>query len=245
MPSNDPDTSEPLLKPSKDECFLCKKPGDGGPASLQRCSRCRTVPYCSRECQTSDWKNHKKNCMAFVMLNAADSTSTNFGEKGRLKKDREHLRSRADIVRDLTATATEHNGDTFSVVIWHAMNLLRDINRAKTHFFAITLTRNFSATNPRALHTLVDAAVLPLSILEDKFDKMGVAFMNASGSTHDPPVMFSPVKVLRDSAEEEKRKGALGAALTICVELSRKEKGKSVEQAVKDTSCPTFHPLGL
>ena len=27
-----------------------------------RCSRCKDVSYCSKECQTSHWKEHKKDC---------------------------------------------------------------------------------------------------------------------------------------------------------------------------------------
>ena len=34
----------------------CSKPGN------LRCSGCRTVGYCSAECQKKDWKQHKVNC---------------------------------------------------------------------------------------------------------------------------------------------------------------------------------------
>ena len=34
----------------------CKKDG------TLRCSRCKKFNYCSKECQTSDWKKHKKQC---------------------------------------------------------------------------------------------------------------------------------------------------------------------------------------
>ena len=29
---------------------------------LMKCSKCKTVSYCSRECQVADWKEHKKVC---------------------------------------------------------------------------------------------------------------------------------------------------------------------------------------
>jgi hypothetical protein len=29
--------------------------GDG----VRKCSKCRTVEYCGRDCQKQDWKNHK------------------------------------------------------------------------------------------------------------------------------------------------------------------------------------------
>lgn len=31
---------------------------------LQRCGRCKAVAYCSRECQASAWKDHKRVCHA-------------------------------------------------------------------------------------------------------------------------------------------------------------------------------------
>ncbi|KAK4116597.1 hypothetical protein N656DRAFT_701743 [Canariomyces notabilis] len=30
--------------------------------SLQRCSRCRTISYCSRDCQVAHWSVHKPAC---------------------------------------------------------------------------------------------------------------------------------------------------------------------------------------
>ncbi|KAF7307970.1 MYND-type domain-containing protein [Mycena kentingensis (nom. inval.)] len=232
---------EPLPKPAKDECFVCKAKKEGH--ELQRCSKCRTVPYCSKACQTSDWKEHKKICLVYISQNAMDFTKTHVDGKGRSKKDREHLRSRGDIIRDLSATANAHNGDTFTVVCWHALNLVRNINKAKTHFFAMTLSRNFDATNPRAMHSLIDAAVLPLSVLQDKFSNMGVLAQDAQGSHKEVP--FTPLDMLRQNEQERLRDGGLGAVMVVSVELSKKEKGKSVEQAVRDTMCPTFQPLGL
>ena len=37
-------------------CHKCES------ASIQRCVRCKSVYYCSRECQRQDWKSHKKEC---------------------------------------------------------------------------------------------------------------------------------------------------------------------------------------
>ncbi|KYN22188.1 Zinc finger MYND domain-containing protein 10 [Trachymyrmex cornetzi] len=38
------------------KCSLCQEP------SKKRCSRCKEVWYCSRECQVKDWENHKNIC---------------------------------------------------------------------------------------------------------------------------------------------------------------------------------------
>ncbi|KAF9345720.1 hypothetical protein BGX26_002811, partial [Mortierella sp. AD094] len=47
------------------KCNRCSKlPTDANP--LKRCSKCRVVTYCSRECQKEDWKTHKKLCAVFA-----------------------------------------------------------------------------------------------------------------------------------------------------------------------------------
>jgi hypothetical protein len=40
-----------------DACTLCGKTGD-----LRQCNKCKSISYCSRDCQKRDWKKHKKNC---------------------------------------------------------------------------------------------------------------------------------------------------------------------------------------
>eukprot|EP00040_Diaphanoeca_grandis_P015157 m.77136 g.77136 ORF g.77136 m.77136 type:complete len:100 (-) comp24981_c0_seq3:542-841(-) len=40
-----------------DDCAACGKAD-----AESRCSGCRTVKYCNRDCQRSHWKKHKKLC---------------------------------------------------------------------------------------------------------------------------------------------------------------------------------------
>ncbi|EAU83318.2 hypothetical protein CC1G_10759 [Coprinopsis cinerea okayama7 len=46
-------------KLTEKRCDNCGQEGKG----LKKCARCLTVQYCSRECQTSSWKAHKKVCV--------------------------------------------------------------------------------------------------------------------------------------------------------------------------------------
>jgi len=40
----------------KKNCFVCNKPG------AMKCSGCQCACFCSKECQASGWKQHKKLC---------------------------------------------------------------------------------------------------------------------------------------------------------------------------------------
>lgn len=41
------------------ECHVCKSQSY---EKHKKCNKCKLVQYCSRECQMSDWENHKSNC---------------------------------------------------------------------------------------------------------------------------------------------------------------------------------------
>lgn len=43
-------------------CGKCEKDLTAAGIKPQRCSRCKKIYYCSRDCQAKDWKFHKKDC---------------------------------------------------------------------------------------------------------------------------------------------------------------------------------------
>ncbi|KAI0635233.1 SET domain-containing protein [Trametes polyzona] len=45
-------------------CSSCAAPAPTPDASLKRCPKCKTVYYCSQECQNRDWTWHKHECSA-------------------------------------------------------------------------------------------------------------------------------------------------------------------------------------
>ena len=48
-------------------------------AAKQKCAACKSLGYCSREHQRSDWKTHKKECQRIVM---AEATASGEGAAG-------------------------------------------------------------------------------------------------------------------------------------------------------------------
>lgn len=57
--------SPPTTEPPR--CATCRKAATGASTPLSRCAKCKTTTYCSRVCQVTDWKSHKKACGKLVL----------------------------------------------------------------------------------------------------------------------------------------------------------------------------------
>ncbi|KAJ3034766.1 hypothetical protein HK097_004406, partial [Rhizophlyctis rosea] len=57
---NQPPAKPVQSEPSTFACATCRK--GLAPAAVSRCSSCRAANYCSRQCQSDDWNQHKKFC---------------------------------------------------------------------------------------------------------------------------------------------------------------------------------------
>lgn len=68
-------------------CHICGKPAQNF------CSRCRSVKYCSSECQMTDWKSHKLKCTAHPYTLVATELPKAISAFGRLNVF--NLRSKA------------------------------------------------------------------------------------------------------------------------------------------------------
>ena len=49
------------------EEVTCANPGCDQPAGIKKCSACKTTPYCSVNCQTADWPQHKEICPGHLL----------------------------------------------------------------------------------------------------------------------------------------------------------------------------------
>lgn len=107
------------------------------------------------------------------------------------------------------------------------MDLLTDIREAETHFLGITLRKNASFTNPRAMYSLVDAQVLPLTLLEEKYK-------HAANAQDGQPIDAFEEFVIKDRKRRIEN-GALGSALVMSFELAPGE-DMTVEEAVDKVS---------
>lgn len=78
-------TLKEMLGPN---CNKCKKGSTDEARKLQLCGGCRTVQYCSRDCQKADWKNHKTFCKHLAKAKGAGeagSGSSNSSTVGALE----------------------------------------------------------------------------------------------------------------------------------------------------------------
>ncbi|KAF8069896.1 ectomycorrhiza-upregulated zf-MYND domain-containing protein [Lyophyllum atratum] len=79
----------------QENCTKCNFPRD----SLQKCSKCKTVSYCSKECQTSHWPVHKPMCRVYSpkevwgvqMLSTGEAEALNISRDDWTKRCRHKL----------------------------------------------------------------------------------------------------------------------------------------------------------
>jgi len=54
---------------------ICAASGCGAAECAKKCTTCRAVYYCGKECQKKDWKTHKKVCASMAMGKTATSNA--------------------------------------------------------------------------------------------------------------------------------------------------------------------------
>ena len=51
-----------LLREKCHACSATSSDGGKGQGGLLKCTRCKAVAYCGKECQRADWKKHRMEC---------------------------------------------------------------------------------------------------------------------------------------------------------------------------------------
>nr|GAT53130.1 predicted protein [Mycena chlorophos] len=202
-----------------DSCFACQKPSG---ARAHECPRCTIAIYCSAACLKRDKKAHKSACDLMVGLAkiAMAQGTRDVDESGRTGRQ---------IVDDLNELVELHGSMSLNSLCWLALNLSSTPGKARTHFIAISVSRNANPTSPRTLHSLIDVDVFPMTMLKD------VDLLDGNG-------LYNPVKAFREEVkgmiEEYGKDMVFGGALVLLVELSDAEKTIPLRQAILE-KCET------
>ena len=116
--AKNPPPEEKMKLPSQSTCTACGKPAPTG-KSLLRCSRCKAVSYCSRECQSACWPAHKATCGPRAELKKKLDEATRAGcdilskgsQRDELQRGASLCRQAAGHAADLRASLTAGLGD--------------------------------------------------------------------------------------------------------------------------------------
>ncbi|KAI0041117.1 hypothetical protein FA95DRAFT_1565725 [Auriscalpium vulgare] len=204
-------------------CQTCNKT-EGAETKHSRCSRCRAVFYCSPTCQRNDWKHHKPTCTKTLQTAGPEAPVMAVPMKVYGQTDAPGGRNRVQMMQDLTPWAQSHNGDTFTVAVWQALDLLNRIERRLTHVLALTVRRTQS-TEPRKFYSLIDAEAVPIELITERF-----------GDT--------PEKTIKRTDVQQRAAGNLGAVMVMTFELLPGD-NRPLREVISPMTCFTLQPLNL
>ncbi|KAF8209443.1 hypothetical protein K438DRAFT_1811052 [Mycena galopus ATCC 62051] len=207
-------------------CDNCRKTSKEVGKKMSVCSACASAPYCSVECQRQHWKKHKVNCKKVTSGELTRlAMSLPVGDIG--DPHRQGNRTSGKVFEDLMAWAQVHNEDSLTVVAWHALGLVRDVEARKSKILLLGLCRT-SSNDPKTYYTCKDVCVVPVADMKRIFKH----------------VSQNPSRILKDAEEQRLRDGAIGGMLVMSVEQAADD-SRPILEAVGKVANMIFQPLGV
>ena len=99
------------------KCGNCAKTKSDSGNDLKFCARCHVTPYCSKECQKSNWKAHKKICGGNAASAGSQGSSTSAADGAPLKGLAVAIDKPFHRLDDKTWLHNRPEGDVFALLI--------------------------------------------------------------------------------------------------------------------------------
>jgi len=184
-------------------CQACEKTEPD--IKLFWCARCKQVSYCSKGCQTSNWKSHKVSCKSQggvqdtlqQLANAAPGTAERETYEVEMR-----LKRWIELYRGKVGTAAIH-----------ALALQSTPEKVLTHLLVVTLSPNpafWSSTTPRAISRCFHLTGLGVTTL----DAVREQIAQADDKAVEEQINSSFNRVLKQSHALQE-KGGVGSVITL------------------------------
>ncbi|KDR79798.1 hypothetical protein GALMADRAFT_241879 [Galerina marginata CBS 339.88] len=169
--------------------------------TLKACARCKSIRYCSRDCQSAHWKTHKVWCNYYIQLAEelakADAEGGDYGLPPGL--------TLLELDQTLEKWVKLYNNLLTAATI-HALSLPKDIKRARSYLLRVKISYRPDNNGVLAKTFRVDDAVL---IDMDAGRALGGVW----------PESISQIQKMREESESLKR-GTVAAVALECEPLA-------------------------
>jgi len=169
------------------------------------CARCKQVSYCSKDCQTSNWKSHRASCKSQTSaqngLHQIASAVPGTVERETYEVEM-RLKRWIELYRGTVGTAAIHS-----------LTLQSTPEKVLTHVLVITLSPNpafWSSTTPRAISRCFQLTGLGVTTLEAVREQVA----QADDKVAEEQINESFNTVLKQS-HALREKGGVGSAITL------------------------------
>jgi len=216
------------VKPAPKVCAQCGTK-DG---SLRKCVDCKSVCYCSKECQRKAWPVHKPDCLEIQGKLVSESVRQKADEtKEAWEKEKalENERKQTEFVNEVRESLAEfkHEHPSHVETVWH--NCYGRPRKAHLPLYAVEFERGIAQSMELKYEEELSLGMFPDGISEELY---GRGVLLSDPANDDAKIMILHERLFDNGGDGNLRAHALDGIFVVDSVVNRKAKWKRVAEPV-------------